>query len=89
MGRAPARTLSRDFAKVSRNVWIGQFNSLPVDEPKRMNVERISLPMLAELRADNIVAPAAMVGGIVVDTAQWRAERLPGRGDVIAHPVHD
>src|SRR5882757_7155229 len=42
-GEAPARALSRDFAKVSRNVWIGQSKVLPVDQPQRMDVERIGL----------------------------------------------
>src|SRR6266702_5233565 len=88
-GKTPASALSRDFAKISRDMWIGQFNDPAVGELQRMDVERIGLAMLAELRADNIVAPAAIVGGIVVDTAQRRAERLHGRGDVIAHPVYD
>ena len=85
----PASALSRDFAKISRHVWIGQFNDPAVGEPQRMDIERIGLAMLAELRAGNVVAPAAIVGGIVLDTAQRRTERLHGRGDIVAHPVCD
>ena len=54
-----------------------------------MDVERIGLAVLAELRADNVVAPAAIIGGIVLDAAQWRAEFLNSLCDVIAHPAYD
>ena len=54
-----------------------------------MDVECIGLAVLAELRTGNVVAPAAIVGGIVFDAAQWRAERLNSLCDVITHPPYD
>jgi hypothetical protein len=54
-----------------------------------MDVERIGFAVLAELCTDNVVATAAIVGGKIIDTAQWRAEDLNSRCYVLPYPAHD
>ena len=88
-GEARAGRLLQALANVLGDARAGQLDELAVGELERAHVERIRLAMLGELRADHPVAPAAIVGRVVVDALELRAERTNGRRHVLAHPARD
>ena len=75
------RSASRKSLSTSGSVNLHQ---LAVGEPERAHVEGVALAVLGEPGADDPIAPAAIVGGIVVDAAQRRrradAPPAPGPG---------
>src|SRR5436190_19223648 len=78
-GEAAAGASSYAFTKVTWNMRIGQGHELAVREPQGADIERIGLAMFAELGADDIVAAAAIVRGVVAEAAQLRPEPVHGR----------
>ncbi len=81
--------LAQLLAQVLGHQRIGQLHQLAVGEPERAHVERIALAVLGELGADDPVAPAAIVGRIIVEALERRAERAHRRRHILAHPMHD
>src|SRR5215510_3583232 len=78
-GEARAHSLAHAQAIVLRYLRIGQLHHGAVGKLERAHVERVALAVLRELRADNPIAAAAVIGGEVVDAPEWRAERTYGR----------
>jgi len=87
--KALARVPSQPFAEVPCDLRIGQANAPSISQPDRANIKGVRPAMLAQLRSDDVVAAAAMVRCIVVDTAQRCTKRQNGRSDILSHPVHN
>ena len=88
-GKPGAGALAQPLAQVLGDVRIGQPHHLAVGEPERTHVERIALAVLGKLGAEDPIATAAIIGRVIVEALERRAELAHRRRHVLAHPLRD
>ena len=67
----------------------GEFDELAVGELERAHIERVRFAVLGEFRSDHAIAAAAIIGSVIVDALERRAQRTHGRRHILAHPPRD
>ena len=79
-GEARAGALAQAETKILADLRIGQPHDGAVGKLHRSDVDGICLAVLGELCADDPIAAAAIIGGVVVEAPERRAEADAPRG---------
>src|SRR3954453_14934418 len=88
-GEARAGALAQAETKILADLRIGQPHDGAVGKLYRSDVDSVCLAVFGELCADDPIAAAAVIGGVVVEAPERRAEVTHRGGQVLPYPLHD